>query len=67
MDIEVEKDVLGAVGTLGVTSSWGCSNGGRFVDRARVKRFHRLDAFYGRRVKLNIDLAFAWAWKHMED
>ena len=29
------------------------------MDRARVERFRGLDAFYGRRVELNIDLRFA--------
>jgi hypothetical protein len=37
----------------------GLSNGGWFVDRVRVERFRGLDAFYGRRVELNIDLRFA--------
>ena len=37
----------------------GLSNRGWFVDRVRVERFRGLDVFYGRRVKLNIDLRFA--------
>ena len=36
----------------------GLSNGGWSVDRVRVERFCGLDAFYGRRVELNIDLRF---------